>query len=93
MDAFRYRRAGGSRRRLHPEGIATTANAAGFYSRTTARIERNMMVRLVGHLLKVDLSVLAPRTASGRCMAAFRAAWKALSNFSRLLSAILCPLC
>ena len=28
-------------------------------SRTTARIERNMMVRLVGHLLKVDLSVLA----------------------------------
>lgn len=28
-------------------------------SRTTARIERNMMVRLVGHLLKVDLSALA----------------------------------
>jgi ATP-binding cassette subfamily B protein len=28
-------------------------------SRTTARIERNMMVRLVGHLLKVDLGALA----------------------------------
>jgi len=28
-------------------------------SRTTARIERNMMVRLVGHLLRVDLGALA----------------------------------
>src|SRR5438105_5093629 len=28
-------------------------------NRTTARIERNMMVRLVGHLLKIDLGALA----------------------------------
>ena len=47
-----------------------------FVQRTTARIERNMTVRLVGHLLKVDLGALA-RNASAHCMAASRAASKA----------------